>query len=923
ENLRPLPVGAVGELYIGGEGVGRGYLNNDTLTSERFLSNPFQTEEEKMKGINGRIYKTGDLVRYLSDGNIEYVGRNDFQVKIRGFRIELGEIEVKLSSYPGIKNAVIIAKEHVNSANKYLVGYYVSDNEVNNDDLRDYLTKLLPDYMIPSVFVQIERLPLTVNGKLDRRALPEPVFEISRGYVAPRNEMENELCKIFAEILGTDVSTISIDDDFFRLGGDSISSIQFVSRVRQRMNVRLSVKDIFNLKTVKLICENILSETDKNKQSICSEQGVLEGECNLLPVQQWFFANLDKGLLPDYNHFNQSFMIEVPELDRDILLRSISKLVEYHDIFRIRYIKDSQSGYTQIYEKHISDITINYLNVKGLTRDEQISILTCWQSEFNIFSGKLFSVGYLDGYDDRSARIYFALHHLIIDTVSWRIIKDDLQSIYQYLLEHENDDASAVNILGKKGSSYRQWTEHIQNYGEQSTKENNYWEVIVSDIPTTNKLLSAFKIESVHEENLTLDKDVTSRLLKDCNHVYGTHINDILLSALSLALSELTGNDKHHVLMEGHGREEIFTDMDITNTVGWFTIMYPILLSSPENIEETIVSTKESLRKILNNGIGYGALYGYTRHELPVISFNYLGQFDEDSATNSKNWLFSTDNSGLSVSTKNHNNNILSINGGVFDGKLQFTIMGNLPLEILSNFTIRYKTILEESIIFLSSISRSYLTPSDINGILSYEHLNKLQQNREIEGIYLANSLQQGFIYHALNQGNEDDAYRVQLLWDYHGNVDVEKLEEAWKLTQQKYSTLRLRFDWEEELVQIIDKQGTLNWHYVDLSNHNHSQWNNQIKEIMSQDRKEFYDLSNGSLFKVYLIKKSDSEYACLFSSHHSILDGWSNPILLNYLHDCYLKLQTGEPVELSPDRSYPSAQKYLQEHHTHNEQFW
>ncbi|CAA7392461.1 non-ribosomal peptide synthetase [Chryseobacterium fistulae] len=339
EYLRPVPVGAVGELYIGGAGLSRGYLNLPELTTERFLLNPFQSEEEKEIGYNGRIYKTGDLVRFLSDGNLQYIGRNDFQVKIRGYRIELGEIENGLLSYAGIRQSIVLAKEH-SSGLKYLVGYYVSDTEVNSEDLSVYLSGLLPEYMVPSTYVHLESLPLTINGKLDRKALPEPSFTGDKEYIAPTTSLEKQLAEIYGEVLGLPAESIGLHDDFFRLGGDSIISIQLVSRLRKRLSLSLSVKEVFTYRTVYHLSELLESRKDEEGLSLITEQGILEGEVSLLPIQDWFFHEVESGEhFRSFHHWNQSFMIHVPELDIDVLKQSLLQLVEKHDALRLYYPK--------------------------------------------------------------------------------------------------------------------------------------------------------------------------------------------------------------------------------------------------------------------------------------------------------------------------------------------------------------------------------------------------------------------------------------------------------------------------------------------------------------------------------------------------------------------------------------------------------
>ena len=316
--LTPLPIGIVGELYIGGVGLARGYLNRPDLTEERFIPNPFQTEEEKLErsygdnGKNSRLYKTGDLVRWLPDGNLEYIGRNDFQVKIRGYRIELGEIESALSSCHGVKQCVVLAMEHKvggsesssdnttrASSSKYLVGYYISDSSSKLDEesiLSDLQTKL-PDYMIPSALVHLKDLPITANGKIDKKALPDPEFGSGAGsesYIPPRSELESKLCAIWAEVLGLDSSIVGIRDDFFRLGGDSIVSIQVVSRLRQKLGFSfVSVKDIFSHRTIERLFDNVIQQSlgsdnggDSSGIAIDTEQGLLAGELSLLPIQQ-------------------------------------------------------------------------------------------------------------------------------------------------------------------------------------------------------------------------------------------------------------------------------------------------------------------------------------------------------------------------------------------------------------------------------------------------------------------------------------------------------------------------------------------------------------------------------------------------------------------------------------------------------------
>uniref|UniRef100_UPI0037422043 amino acid adenylation domain-containing protein n=1 Tax=Chryseobacterium nematophagum TaxID=2305228 RepID=UPI0037422043 len=297
EYLRHVPLGGVGELYIGGVGVSRGYLNLAELTDERFVVNPFQSEEEKEIGYNSRIYKTGDLVRFLPDGNLQYIGRNDFQVKIRGYRIELGEIENVLLSYAGIRQGVVLAKEQ-GSGIKYLIGYYVSDAAVNHEDLSMHLSGHLPDYMVPSVYVHLEELPLTLNGKLDRRSLPEPTFTGVTEYIAPRTVLEKQLSELYGEVLGLEPSSISIHDDFFRLGGNSIMAIKLISRIHRDLGFAVTVAMLFTHKNIYSLSHVLESSDNVMSNSMIGAITVSDVEDQKLSFAQerlWFLDQYEGG----------------------------------------------------------------------------------------------------------------------------------------------------------------------------------------------------------------------------------------------------------------------------------------------------------------------------------------------------------------------------------------------------------------------------------------------------------------------------------------------------------------------------------------------------------------------------------------------------------------------------------------------------
>ncbi|NDB61009.1 gramicidin biosynthesis protein, partial [bacterium] len=760
----------------------------------------------------------------------------------------------------------------------------------------------------------------------------DPEFTSSDNYVAPRNELESKVRAIWSEVLGLDEDKVGIRDDFFRLGGDSIVSIQLVSRLRQRLGLHVSVKDVFSYKNIEKLYDNVITKasTDSSELNFITEQGVLSGKVLLLSIQEWFFENNWMAI----NHWNQSFMVKTPSLDLNTLQFSIAKLIEHHDAFRLRYKKNqdlvknhsdvgTNASYIQYYDANAKAEELRTLDIKTLKNKEGSkefeaelqTILTNWQNDFDIEHGSTYSIGYIYGYNDGSNRIWFALHHLIVDGISWRILTEDLRDIY-----NQKD-------LGSKGSSYRQWVNTVKEYANTHKTEKNYWINVLSS-NDNDKLCRLITDESIqNHSSLQLSQEQTTLLLKKSNRAYHTEVNDILLTALGYTLVEVTGSTANHIVLEGHGREEIDNRIDVTRTLGWFTTMYPVRLEVLEDIGSSIQNIKETLRQIPNKGIGYGALIGYSSDQLPRVSFNYLGQFNkEDKAQNlSINlWNITNEGSGISVSSDNQDRNIININGMVIDGKLQFTIASKLDENSTIRLTKSFKQKLEEIISHTVKQLRGYLTVSDIDNIISQEYLSKLQESREVEGVYLANSLQQGFIYHALNQSGIDDAYLVQIIWQYNNPLNIDKLQEAWSYAQARYPSLRVRFAWQEELVQVIDKEGSLDWRYIDLSKEQDTNTQElKIKQIQEEDRLEPYKLEQGNMFRVYIIEQAKDLYTCIFSNHHAILDGWSMPILLGYIHEIYQKLQNNETIAPSIDHSYGYAQKYLQDHQDNNKDYW
>ncbi|PLV32323.1 Plipastatin synthase subunit C [Bacillus subtilis subsp. subtilis] len=615
------PVGAVGELCVGGDGVARGYLGRPDLTKEKFVPHPFAPGD--------RLYRTGDLARWLPDGTIEYVGRIDDQVKVRGYRVELGEIESALRQIDGVKEAAVLART-AQTGSKELFGYISVKAGTNAEQVRSLLARSLPNYMIPAYIIEMETLPLTSNGKLNRKALPEPNFTSKQTYAPPRNDLEDQLVLIWQEVLG--IQRIGIEDSFFELGGDSIKALQVSARLG-RYGLSLQVSDLFRHPKIKDLSPFI------RKSERIIEQGPVQGDVPWTPVQQWFFSQD----IEERHHFNQSVMLfHSGRLSENAIRPALKKLAEHHDALRMVYRNDDRRWIqinqgiheSQLYSLRISDISQSESGWETKIKQEVADL----QQSINLQEGPLLHAALFKTLT--GDYLFLAIHHLVVDGVSWRILLEDLSAGYQQAA------AGQTIQLPPKTYSYQEYARRIQEYAQSSKliREEAYWRSVeeqqAAELPY--EIPHHVNIDFSKRDSLSfsLTEADTAVLLQNVNHAYGTDTQDILLTAASLAICELTGGSKLRIAMEGHGREHILPELDISRTVGWFTSMYPALISFENHRDElgtSVKTVKDTLGRIPNKGVGYGMLKYLTHPEnksitfskTPEISFNYLGQFND------------------------------------------------------------------------------------------------------------------------------------------------------------------------------------------------------------------------------------------------------------------------------------------------------
>lgn len=732
----PVPAGVPGELFLGGVNISKGYLNNPELTKDKFTNNFFSEKTDE------KLYKTGDLARYLKDGNIEFLGRADHQVKFRGFRIELGEIESRLTEHSAVRNSVVIIRED-KPGNQRLTAYFtVSENSnVNSQELKDHLRDFLPAYMIPSDFIELKEIPLTPNLKLDRDALPEPdKIELSSDNIAlPELPVEKILLKIWIEILGEE--NIGIRDNFFNLGGDSIISIQIISKAGQE-GIKITPRQMFKYQTI-----SELATVVEFKDSEINADENIKGEIPMTPIQHWFFGK--ELTQPDF--YNHSMLLKVQkDLNEDHLAKVFTEIVKNHDGLRSKFTKD-QNEWKQIISEQDKMVQNNFSakDIKNSDIEHLENDITDLQSSIDIEKGNLI-IGRLYRQEDHNEdRLLIIIHHLVTDGISWRILLEDIYNGYTQLLKGEEIR------FRPKTTSLKSWGELIQEYSdsEKLAEEKDYWlklaEERSAEIPvdfSQNKELNT--VESSETITIEIESEQTELLQKEVPKAYNTHIDEILLTALMVAYNKWSNENKLMIDLEGHGREQLFDNADLSGTVGWFTSIYPVLLNTfntnntNEEIGETIKAVKENIRQIPDKGFGFGILR-YLSNDSNVseilnsmpereIIFNYLGQLNEN-ISNSSEWKTGRQSLKLSQRIKDKRDHLIEINCLINMDKLKMDFVYSTNFhkkETIELFSNLYKDSLNNLIAHCTEDDTGGVTPSDFSSSgLNQQELDNLLAN--------------------------------------------------------------------------------------------------------------------------------------------------------------------------------------------------
>ena len=897
--LRPVPRGVRGELYLGGGRLARGYLNRPGLTAQRFVADPFA-------GPGARMYRTGDVVRWNADGDLEYLGRSDHQVKVRGFRIELGEVEAALLSHDDVAEAVAVVR--ADNGHDRLVGYVVprAGRAVDERLLREHLAGRVPGYLVPGAIAVLDGLPLNPNGKLDRAALPAPELAAEAAYLAPRDAVERTLTEIWRDVLG--VARVGVEDNFFELGGDSILSIQVVSRARQA-GLLLASRDVFAHQTVAALARHAGSAAPAPAE-VEAEQA---GPAPLTPVQHWFLD--DEPARP--GHFAQYLALRLdPATDDAALGAALAALVEQHDALRLRFTRDG--GWRQ----QPDPVPTAALLSRGgpLTGDADAAVAAVAEATaagLDIGAGPLLRA--VRCRHDDADLLVLVVHHLAVDGVSWRILVEDLTRAYGQA--HRGEPVE----LGPPTTSFAQWARRLERHAADGgfAGELPYWQQLEPAPAAALDAGGASTVDSneagpgdrtvdpvaqTRTESVRLDPETTRALLRDVPGVYRTQVNDVLLAALGRALG-----GELRVDLEGHGREEILPGVDLSRTVGWFTAMFPVALRVPDgDWGPALKSVKEQLRAVPGRGIGYGALRYLTGAlaggGAAPLSFNYLGQLDGLGEGDGP-FRGVSGQLRLAEDPTAPRRHPLDVIGRVEQGALEllweYSPSAYRP-ERVRELAEAMAAALRGIVVHCARPDAGGRTPSDfpLAGLDQAELDRVVGDGRAVADVLPLTPMQAGMVFHGIAQADQG-LYLEQATFVLDGVSDVGRLAQAWRATVAAIPQLRARIVWRgvRQPVQVVDRTVDLPVTELDWTGLADDAQRAELAALLDADRARGLDLATGPLLRITLVRLPGDAVRVVWTFHHVVLDGWS---VFEVLGEVFARhAGTGTPPARRPFRDY------------------
>ncbi|MFJ9060394.1 amino acid adenylation domain-containing protein [Streptomyces sp. NPDC102409] len=878
DELRPVPVGVGGELYVGGFLLGRGYVNAAGLTASRFVANPFA-------GDGSRLYRTGDLARFAPDGSLDFLGRADNQIKIRGMRLEIEDVEIGLAEHPAVRHTCVVAKKNT-AGGTYLVGYVIpaaGSEKLHGDEVRAWADEHMVEYMVPTHIVVLDAFPLTANGKIDRVALPEP--RIGTGsLVLPTTDDERLVCEAVATVLRLD--QVGVDQDFFRLGGDSILAISLLGALRGA-GLYVTARQIFTHSVVGALAAVVSREDASAAEHGDEATGAVVGS----PVVQWLGETTDA-----IDGFVQSVVLNTPaELTAEALDEILTAVVERHDMLRAALVRgdrwsfdipeaDRTGGTVARWQE--SDLPLDACverATEGLDPDDGVMLRAVWRRE--------------------ARQLVLVAHHVVIDGVSWRILMEDLATAWNGLTSGAGVELPPV------GTSFRRWTQLLEGAGFEADRAA--WERPLpgTDAPLGRRALS--ETDTVAGERthvVRVGPEATAALLGEIPGLFHAGVNDVLLTALAVALARWRrdlGQDQTfaHIELEGHGREGRFVaesagfEPELSRTVGWFTTLFPVVvdpgaaadLTSPDYLAAALKAVKDDLGRVPGNGLSYGALRYLTDAGLetpaPQVLFNYLGRFDSGT---SGDWEFAgaTGQLGEKRDPGMRLPRVLEFNAvaePASSGAYELTTTLSWPDGVFADAdTTAIGAYLREALTGLAGLDRGGHSPGDFPLVALVQADVDALDGPELRNILPLTPLQEGLYFHSVFDDDSAGSYVEQQLLTLEGEVDADRLAAAATRLLTLYPNLAARFTAlaDGRVVSVLESGVAAPFTTLDRPRISDA----EIRDHAERDRRAGFDLATGPLMRYTLIRAGSGRNILVQTVHHIIADGWSVPPMLRAL---------------------------------------
>ena len=877
-----VPLGAVGELVVGGPSLARAYRGRPATTAERFVPDPFAGVPAQ---AGARLYRSGDLARRRADGTLEIVGRADRQLKVRGVRLEPGEIEAVLESHPQVRRAAVgtTGMDDPPRLTAWVelrgAGGESPATPFDAEILRRYVSLRLPDPLVPSRWIALDHLPTTAAGKLDRGALaasPTPAAKPPAPPTPPRNAREAVLARIWEDVLGCE--RVGVHDSFFALGGDSILAMRIAARAA-REGLRVVPGEIFRHVT---LAESAAAALPLASASVDAEQGPVVGPAELAPAQLDFF----RRNLPEPSHANQAVLLE-PEaaLDPAVLRRALAVVVAHHDALRARFRRRPNGLVVQDLADAVDPADdaaahlLVHVDLRGIdeadddkTDDDAFARLADdVQASLDLERGPLLRAALVEL--GGGQRLLLAVHHLVVDTVSWRPLLADLAS------------ALRGAPLPPKTTSWPAWTGRLAVHAQspEAAAELDVWTRRAATADSLAELAAAARLPvdgrrragagSAASIKVELDAERTARLLERAPSL-GVGVEALLVVALLRALAPWTGRRRLWLELEGHGREQLWRDLDLTRTVGWFTSFHPVLVdldAAPGRPADAARAIDQALRSAPRRGLGFGLLRELgprdARDRLaalpePEIAFNYLGRLDALLESDAP-WRVARGPVGRLTSRLGLRRRLLEIDAGVRGGRLR--ARWSFSREAHAESTLRR---LADS--FLEALAA-----------LSDE-LN------EIEDVYPLTPMQEGMLFDTLR---EPSSYVEQWTACLRGTVGGSpirggELDAALRALAERHPILRTVFAWSglDRPEQRVRRRATVDLRVFDVRDLPPPAQRARLEALRRAEAERGLDLEQAPPWRVCALRTDADTYHLLLTHHHLLADGWSVQILLDEL---------------------------------------